>query len=180
LQSKLLTKIYPTNRDLATAFHLMVYGKNEYPNSSRDYVYAKELISSIGLSEETKRKISKASKGRLHTKEAREKMSKALKGKPAPNKGKMMSEEQKKQMQGRLKNRLEKTYVLNFNKEESVFNEKEKLDAMSGATDSWGNNFAAGEQYKNVKEKKCKTDIRGSGPDKFICSDVLMLNKFKQ
>ena len=66
--------------------------------------------------------------------------------------GARMSEAQKKQVQSRLKNRLEKTYVLNFNREESVFNEEDKLDAMAGATDSWGNNFSRGEQYKNVKE----------------------------
>ena len=68
------------------------------------------------------------------------------------NWGARMSEAQKKQIKDRLKNRLEKTYILNFNKEASVFNEEEKLDAMSGATDSWGKNFARGEQYKNVKE----------------------------
>lgn len=66
--------------------------------------------------------------------------------------GARMSEAQKKQVQARLKNRLEKTYVLSFNKTESVFKEEDKLDAMSGATDSWGKNFAQGEQYKNVKE----------------------------
>ncbi|MGB5942339.1 MAG: GLPGLI family protein [Leeuwenhoekiella sp.] len=66
--------------------------------------------------------------------------------------GARMTEAQKKQIQARLKNRLEKTYVLSFNKEESVFIEEEKIDAMSGATDSWGKNFARGEQYKNVKE----------------------------
>jgi len=66
--------------------------------------------------------------------------------------GARMSEAQKKQIAERLKNRLEKTYVLNFNKEESVFNEEDKLDAMSGATDSWGKNFTQGESYKNVKE----------------------------
>jgi GLPGLI family protein len=66
--------------------------------------------------------------------------------------GARMSEAQKKQVQARLKNRLEKTYALNFDKESSVFNEEDKLDAMSGATDSWGQNFAQGEQYKNVKE----------------------------
>lgn len=66
--------------------------------------------------------------------------------------GARMSEAQKKQVAARLKNRLEKTYVLNFNKEESLFNEEDKLDAMSGATDSWGKNFARGEQYKNVKD----------------------------
>ena len=65
--------------------------------------------------------------------------------------GARMSEAQKKQAAGRLKNRLEKTYVLTFNKEESVYYEDEKLDAVSGATDSWGKNFTPGKQYKNVK-----------------------------
>lgn len=65
--------------------------------------------------------------------------------------GARMSEAQKKQVQARLKNRLEKTYVLSFNKEESVFLEEDKLDAMSGATDSWGQNFTQGDQYKNIK-----------------------------
>ncbi|MBL7472921.1 GLPGLI family protein [Robertkochia sediminum] len=66
--------------------------------------------------------------------------------------GARMSEAQKKQIEARLKNRLEKTYTLNFNKEESIFTEDEKLDAISGATDSWGDNFSRGDQYKNVKE----------------------------
>ena len=65
--------------------------------------------------------------------------------------GARFSEAQKKQIQARMKNRLEKTYVLTFNKEESIFKEEEKLDAISGATDSWGKNFAQGDQYKNVK-----------------------------
>lgn len=66
--------------------------------------------------------------------------------------GARMSEAQKKDVQARLKNRLQKTYVLSFNKEASVFKEEDKLDAIAGATDSWGNNFARGEQYKNVKQ----------------------------
>jgi len=65
--------------------------------------------------------------------------------------GQRMSEEQKKQVKARLKNRLEKTYTLVFNKSESLFTENDKLDAMSGATDSWGKNFAAGDSYKNVR-----------------------------
>lgn len=65
--------------------------------------------------------------------------------------GSRMSEEQKKEVGERLKNRLEKTYVLTFNKEESIYKEEDKLDAISGATDSWGSNFAPGLQYKNVK-----------------------------
>ncbi|WP_299128061.1 GLPGLI family protein [uncultured Winogradskyella sp.] len=65
--------------------------------------------------------------------------------------GARLSEAQKKQVAARLKNRLEKEYILTFNKEEALFYEDEKLDAMSGATDSWGKNFAPGRQYKNVK-----------------------------
>jgi GLPGLI family protein len=66
--------------------------------------------------------------------------------------GARMSEAQKKEAQERLKNRLEKSYILSFNKEESTFKEEEKVDAISGATDSWGSNFTRGEQYKNVKQ----------------------------
>ncbi len=68
--------------------------------------------------------------------------------------GARMSEAQKKQIKERLKNRLEKTYILDFDKEASLFEEKEVLDAYSGATDSWGKNFARGKQYKNVKENQ--------------------------
>jgi len=68
--------------------------------------------------------------------------------------GARMSEARKKQIAARLKNRLEKEFVLVFNKEESLFTEQEQLDAISGATDSWGKNFAAGENYKNVKSDK--------------------------
>lgn len=65
--------------------------------------------------------------------------------------GNNLSTAQKKQVQARLKNRLEKEYLLLFNIEESIFKEDEKLDALSGATDSWGKNFAQGELYKNIK-----------------------------
>jgi GLPGLI family protein len=68
--------------------------------------------------------------------------------------GARMSEGQKKQVAARLKNRLEKTYKLTFNTEESMFLEEEKIDAISGATDSWGGYFSRGDQYKNIKESK--------------------------
>ena len=86
--------------------------------------------------------------------------------------GARMSEAQKKQIKERLKNRLEKTYILNFNKEASVFNEEEQLDAMSGATDSWGKNFARGEQYKNVKEDALVQSQEFYGK-KFLVKDKL-------
>ena len=41
--------------------------------------------------------------------------------------GRDMNEQQKKQMEERMRPWLEKTYVLTFNKEESVFKEDEKL-----------------------------------------------------
>ncbi|MFB0938962.1 MAG: GLPGLI family protein [Urechidicola sp.] len=92
--------------------------------------------------------------------------------------GARMSEAQKKQIQGRLKNRLEKTYVLNFNKKESVFNEEDKLDAISGATDSWGNNFSQGEQYKNVKENALVQSQEFYGKQ-FLVKDKLQVIEWK-
>lgn len=68
--------------------------------------------------------------------------------------GARMSEAQKKQIKARLKNRLEKTYILTFNRSESTFLEDEKIDAISGATDSWGAYFSRGDMYRNTKESK--------------------------
>lgn len=92
--------------------------------------------------------------------------------------GATMSEAQKKQIQERLKNRLEKTYILTFNKEESVFKEDEKVDAMSGATDSWGKNFTPGEQYKNIKTKMLlqKQEFYGK---QFLVKDDLLAVKWQ-
>ncbi len=87
--------------------------------------------------------------------------------------GATMSEAQKKQIQEQLKNRLEKTYILSFNKEESVFKEDEKIDAISGATDTWGKNFSPGEQYKNIKDKSLlqKQEFYGK---QFLVKDALL------
>ena len=90
--------------------------------------------------------------------------------------GATMSEAQKKQIQERLKNRLEKTYILTFNKEESVFKEDEKIDAISGATDRWGKNFTPGEQYKNVKTKTLLQKQEFYGKQFLIKDDLLSLD----
>ena len=92
--------------------------------------------------------------------------------------GARMSEAQKKQIQERLKNRLEKTYVLDFNAGESVFNEEDKLDAISGATDTWGKNFSQGEQYKNVKENTLVQSQEFYGK-KFLVKDKLLAIEWK-
>ncbi|NVJ89569.1 MAG: GLPGLI family protein [Flavobacteriaceae bacterium] len=70
------------------------------------------------------------------------------------NWGARLTEAQKKQVFARLKNRLEKTYILTFNMKEAMFLEDVKIDAISGATDSWGSYFSRGHQYKNVKDQK--------------------------
>lgn len=86
--------------------------------------------------------------------------------------GARLSEAQKKETYARLKNRLEKTYILDFNKTESVFNEEVKMDAMSGATDTWGANFTRGEQYKNVRENQLVQSQEFYGK-KFLVKDKL-------
>lgn len=73
---------------------------------------------------------------------------------------------------------MQKTYILNFNKEKSVFNEDEKIDAISGATDSWGDNFSRGEQYKNVKQKTLVQTQEFYGK-KFLVKDKLAAIQWK-
>lgn len=88
------------------------------------------------------------------------------------NWGAKMSEGQKKQIAARLKNRLEKTYILTFNMQESIFLEEEKIDAISGATDSWGGYFSRGDQYKNVKESSLTQSQEFYGK-RFLVKDSL-------
>ena len=92
------------------------------------------------------------------------------------NWGARLSEAQKKQVQARLKNRLEKTYILNFNRAESVFYEEDKLDAMSGATDSWGKNFTPGRRYKDIRENKLVQSQEFYGKRFLIKDSLLTLN----
>lgn len=94
------------------------------------------------------------------------------------NWGARLSEAQKKDVYARLKNRLEKTFVLNFNKEESMFYEEDQVDAISGATDSWGNNFSRGDQYKNVKDNQLIQSQEFYGK-KFLVKDKLAAIEWK-
>lgn len=72
--------------------------------------------------------------------------------------GGQLSEERKKQIADRMKSALEKTYVLTFNRSESIYDEEEKLDAPG---QDGGNRFrflnaagGGGLLYKNVKDQK--------------------------
>jgi len=79
---KLLTYIYKGNRKIACSFHFMTYGEYNFKINltSRDYIYARELLSMTPVSEETKIKMSKAGKGRKFSLEHKNKISKALTG----------------------------------------------------------------------------------------------------
>ena len=65
---------------------------------------------------------------------------------------------------------------MTFNKEESVFKEDEKIDAVSGATDSWGKNFSPGEQYKNIKTKSLFQEQEFYGKQFLIKDKLLAIN----
>ena len=84
-----------------------------------------------------------------------------------------MSEQQKKQMSDRMRQWLERTYILTFNKEESLYEEDEKLEAPGGRGPSmWGSSFSPGPQYKNVKTKTLLQDQEFFGK-KFLIKEVM-------
>ncbi|CAL2102110.1 Ribonuclease Z [Tenacibaculum sp. 190130A14a] len=69
-----------------------------------------------------------------------------------------LSEEQKKRIEQRMKSFSERTYVLNFNANESLYKEEERLGNPNGDRggrfQSMMSSFSNGVQYKNVKEKE--------------------------
>jgi len=73
--------------------------------------------------------------------------------------GNQMSEQRKKQMMARMKNFLEKTYTLNFNKTESSFKEDVKLEGPGTSGPSWGRSNGQGSIYKSLKDKKMIEDV---------------------
>lgn len=73
--------------------------------------------------------------------------------------GNQLSEQQKKQMMARMKNFLEKTYTLSFNKNESSFKEEVKLDAPGTSGPRWGASNGQGSIYKNLKDREMIEDV---------------------
>jgi GLPGLI family protein len=87
--------------------------------------------------------------------------------------GDKMSAERKKMIMERMKNFLEKEYVLTFNKTESIYKEEEKLEAPGSR--GWGgfaSSFTAGPQYKSVKNKSLIQDQEFFGKQ-FLITDSL-------
>ena len=94
--------------------------------------------------------------------------------------GDRMPPERQKMIMERLKNNLEKTYTLKFNKEASIYKEDEKLDAPSAS----GRGFRmmmsgqSGSTYKNIKTNLLKQDRELFGKA-FLISDTLKSHAWK-
>jgi len=87
--------------------------------------------------------------------------------------GQQMSEAQKKQIMDRMRNMFEKTYILTFDKQASIFKEEEVLEAPGQrGFGMWGNSFVAGPQYKNVKSQQFIQDQEFFGRQ-FLITDSL-------
>lgn len=71
--------------------------------------------------------------------------------------GNQMSEQQRRMIAERMKSMLEKSYILSFNRTESIYKEEEKLEAPGGGgggrMGGMMGSFTAGPQYKNVKDQ---------------------------
>lgn len=93
------------------------------------------------------------------------------------NWGGEMSEQQKKQIAERMKNMFEKTFVLTFNKEESIYKEEEKLEAPGGGR-RWGFSMSmgGGDEYKNVKENKWIAENEFFGKQFLVKDDLAKLD----
>ncbi len=87
-----------------------------------------------------------------------------------------MSDEQKKQIAARMKSMFEKTYILTFNKTESIYEEEVKLAApgqgQGGRFRGMMSSLTGGDQYKNIKEKLILQDQELFGKQ-FLIKDSL-------
>lgn len=88
--------------------------------------------------------------------------------------GRDMSPEMKKRILENMKNALEKTFILTFNKSESTYKEEEKLEApgQGGGRFRMMGNFTAGLQYKNIKQNQLLQEQEFFGKQ-FLINDSL-------
>ena len=85
-----------------------------------------------------------------------------------------MSEEMKKQIAERMKSYLEKTYILTFNGNESIYKEEEKLETGGGmrGMGMWMSSYAPGAQYKNIADNKILEEREFFGKE-FLINDTI-------
>lgn len=85
-----------------------------------------------------------------------------------------MSEDMKKQIAARMKSALEKTYILTFNGNESIYKEEEKLEAGAGGR-GWGmmmGSYSPGAQYKNIEANQIVEEREFFGKE-FLIKDTI-------
>lgn len=85
-----------------------------------------------------------------------------------------MSEDMKKQIKERMKNFLEKTYILTFTGNESIYREEEKLEATNDGR-GFGmmmSSFSAGDQYKNLETNQLLEEREFFGKQ-FLVKDTI-------
>ena len=88
--------------------------------------------------------------------------------------GQQPSPEQMKRIQERMKSFLEKQYTLVFNREESIYQEEEKLEAQGGRGGFGGftSSLTSGPKYKNIKSKEILIDQEFFGKQFLIKDDL--------
>lgn len=64
-----------------------------------------------------------------------------------------MTEDMKQKLEERIKKASERTYILDFNKNESVYYQEVKLEAPTRSSGQVASGASEGKRYKNVKEK---------------------------
>lgn len=92
--------------------------------------------------------------------------------------GREMSEDMKKQIMERMKNYLEKTYILTFNGNESIYKEEEKLESGNSGR-GFGmmmSSFSAGKQYKNIETNQLLEEREFFGKQFLINDTITNLN----
>lgn len=85
-----------------------------------------------------------------------------------------MTEDMKKMIMQRMKSFLEKTYILTFNNNESIYKEEEKLEAGAG-NGGFGmmmGSFSPGAQYKNLEKNQILEEREFFGKE-FLINDTI-------
>lgn len=88
--------------------------------------------------------------------------------------GREMTDDMKKMIMERMKSMLEKTYILTFNKNESLYTEEEHLEtgASGGGMRMMMNSFSAGVQYKNTETNELVEENEFFGKQ-FLIKDTI-------
>lgn len=91
--------------------------------------------------------------------------------------GREMSEDMKKTIADRMKSYLEKTYILTFNNNESIYKEEEKLDtnAGRGGFGMMMSSYTPGAQYKNLETNQLIEENEFFGKEFLVTDEVPQL-----